>query len=154
MTTDGYGGGLDPRHHANVVVANKPSDAYLGWNGDLTKRFSFFEELLELGYKVGIVIFNGGDVTTEEIYLALKLTKLGAHLFVVEGSGREADKFIKTWRDGVIDDTNAKGVALATALATTRGEIRATAVKANVHIVANNDVDGSRAAFVATAFLA
>jgi hypothetical protein len=149
VNVDDWGGKFDPRHHANLYVANHPSDKYLGWDGDLDKRFIFLEELLEQGYTVGYVIFNGGDVTTKEIYRALDLTAKGLQLFVVEGSGREADKFIAAYRDGKVSDTNAKGNALDTTVAADYANSRANADKANVTIVPVGDVTAFRSELIA-----
>jgi hypothetical protein len=153
VNCDDYGGELDPRHHANVVVSNKPSDVYLGWNGDLKQRYAFFEELLELGYKVGVFIFNGGDVTTEEIYRAVELTPAGLELFVVEGSQREADKFVRAYRDGKVEATNAKGKDLAPEVAQRYAAAREGAEGDNITILPIGDVAALRAALISKGFL-
>lgn len=146
VNVDDWGGKFDPRHHANVYVANHPSDKYLGWDGDLDKRFIFLEELLDQEYTVAYVIFNGGDVTTKEIYRALDLTAKGLQLFVVEGSGREADKFIAAFRDSNVSDTNAKGQPLAAEVAASYANSRAGADRENVVIVPVGDVAAFRTA--------
>lgn len=153
VNCDDWGGELDPRHHANVVVANKPSDLFLGWNGDLKHRYAFFQELLELGYKVAVFIFNGGDVTTEEVYRALDLTVDGLELFVVEGSGREADKFVKAFRDGEVSNTNAKGKDLDAEVATRYATSRENADPARVTILPIGDVAALRAALISKGLL-
>jgi hypothetical protein len=146
---DDWGGTFDPRHHANLYVANHPSEKYLGWDGDLDKRFIFLEELLEQGYTVAYVIFNGGDVTTKEIYRALDLTPKGLQLIVVDGSGREADKFVKAFRDGEVSDTNAKGQPLASEVASSYANSRANADRDNVTIVPVGDDAALRTTLVA-----
>lgn len=147
--TDAYGGGLDPRHHANLVVATHPSQKALDWNGDLKQRFIFLDELLDQGYNVAYVICNGGDVTTEEIYRALDLTPNGLQLFVVEGSGREADKFVRIFRDGAVEDTTDKGKPLADDVIASFANSRANADRDNVVIVSFADAAGARAELIA-----
>lgn len=146
---DSYGGKLDPRHHANLYVSNHPSEQYLGWDGDLDKRFIFLEELLEQGYTVAYLIFNGGDVTTKEIYRALDLTPKGLQLIVVDGSGREADKFVKAFRDGEVSDTNAKGQPLAADVAASYANSRLNADCDNVNIAPVGDSAALRLLLVA-----
>ena len=50
-----------------------------------------------VGFKCAVIALNGGDVTREEIYGALARQ---LPVIVVEGSGREADAFVKAFRDG------------------------------------------------------
>jgi hypothetical protein len=149
VLTDSYGGELDPRHHANVVVALHPSDrVQLGWDGDLGQRMPALEELLDLMYGVGGFMFNGGDVTTGEIYTFLRMTTLGAKLFVADESGREADKFIKGFRTGNYEETNAKGLALPEELVETRKAIRLKAVRDNVIIIPAFKIAETRKALI------
>jgi len=151
--SDDWGGQIDPRHHANVIVANHPSEAALGWNGDLKKRFQLFEELLELDYTVAIHIFNGGNVTTEEIYMALELTRKGGLLFLTEGSQRECDKAIRALA-GDVENTNAKGQPIDEAVAEARAAIREAANRSNVFVVKNNDVEAGRSILTAKGIVA
>ena len=64
-----------------------------------------------VGLKTAIIAMNGGDVTRDEIYQALKRR---IAVVLIEGSGRETDAFIKAFRD---DDFSA-----------TAGEMRCDAV--------------------------
>jgi hypothetical protein len=139
VMTDDWGGQIDPRHHANLVVANHPSDAALGWNGDLKRRVAWLEELADNDYKVAGFIFNGGNVTTEEIYHFLKMTQKGAFLIVAEGSGREADKFVSGWKSGTFEETDAKGKPVDAAVVALRQQIRKDAVRERVLIVPANN---------------
>ncbi len=148
VKTDDYGGELDPRHHANVVVAMHPSDKALGWDGDLPQRMPAIEELLDSDYLTGGFMFNGGDVTTGEIYTFLRMTAQGGLLVVAEGSGREADKFIQGFRSGNYSETNAKGVTLPEELVAARQGIRSLAVRDNVIIVPAFDIPATRKALI------
>ena len=101
---DNYGGRLDYRQHAAVVVQQNASDV-LDWNGDLETYLRLLEGWQMVGFKTAVIAMNGGDVTREEIYgaLARKIP-----VIVVRDSGREADAFIEAFEKGDFTKTAAE----------------------------------------------
>jgi hypothetical protein len=96
LVVDGYGGRIDFRQHAAMVVQENPADV-LDWNGDLEVYLKLMEGWQMVGFKTAVIAMNGGDVTREEIYGALK-RKIAT--IVVRDSGREADAFIAAFEKG------------------------------------------------------
>jgi hypothetical protein len=87
---------IDYRQDAAAVMQVSASQR-MGWDGDVPTYLDFMEELMEAGYKGGIISLNGGDITRDEIYGALSR---GIPVIAVEGSLRETDAFIMAFRDG------------------------------------------------------
>jgi hypothetical protein len=87
---------MDHRQHGNLVFQKDPG-AVLDWDGDLELYLTLLEGWQSVGFKVAVLAINGGDVTRDEIYRALKRN---IPVIVVEGSLREADAFVKAFRDG------------------------------------------------------
>lgn len=104
VIVDDWGGKMDHRQHANLVYQKNPGDV-LGWDGDLDLYLTLMQGWQAAGFKVAVIAVNGGDVTRDEIYGALKR---GIPVIVVEGSLREADAFVKAFRDGDFADTAAE----------------------------------------------
>lgn len=104
VIVDAYGGRLDYRQHAAAVVQFDPSTV-LDWDGDLELYLTLLEGWKMVGKKVAIIALNGGKVTRDEIYKALKRS---IPVIVVEGSLREADAFVKAFRDGDFSTTAAE----------------------------------------------
>ena len=102
VIVDNYGGKMDHRQHANLVVQKNPADV-LGWDGDLELYLTLMEGWQLAGFKVAVIAMNGGDVTRDEIYGALKRD---IPVIAVEGSLRETDKFIEAFRAGQIEGVN------------------------------------------------
>lgn len=102
LIVDDWGGRIDPRQHGALIVQEDPAEV-LDWNGDLETYLTLLEGWQQAGYKVAIIAMNGGGVTRDEIYGALKR---GIHVIAVEGSLRETDAFVKAWRDGDWSDTD------------------------------------------------
>lgn len=96
LIVDAYGGRIDFRQHAAMVVQQDPAEV-LDWDGDLDIYLTLLEGWQMAGFKTAIIAMNGGGVTRDEIYGALKR---GIPVIAVEGSLRETDAFIKAWRDG------------------------------------------------------
>jgi len=96
LIVDNYGGRIDWRQHAAMVVQKNPADV-LDWNGDLDVYLGLLEGWQMVGFKTAVIAMNGGDVTREEIYGSLNR---GIATIVVRGSGREADAFIKAFEQG------------------------------------------------------
>ncbi|MBU6455206.1 MAG: hypothetical protein KGS72_25780 [Cyanobacteria bacterium REEB67] len=122
LVVDNYGGRIDYRQHAAMVVQQNAADV-LNWDGDLDVYLGLLEGWQSVGFKVGIIALNGGDVTRDEIYKALARK---IPVIVVEKSGREADAFIKAFRDGDFSATAA--------------EMRANLVKKNKSEAAADEV--------------
>lgn len=102
VVVDGYGGRVDHRQHAAMVFQADPAKV-LDWDGDLAIYLGLMEGWLSAGFATAIVVMNGGDVTRREIFQALQRR---IPVVVIEGSGREADAFVKAFRDG---DTSLLG---------------------------------------------
>jgi len=92
---------IDYRQDAAAIIQINASQQ-MDWDGDLPIYFGFMEDLQEAGYKAAIISLNGGDITRDEIYGALKR---GIAVIAVEGSLRETDAFIKAFRDGDWSET-------------------------------------------------
>lgn len=104
VIVDNYGSKMDHRQHGNLVYQKNPG-AVLDWDGDLDLYLTLMEGWKSAGFNVAIIAINGGDVTRDEIYDALKR---GIPVIVVEGSLREADAFVKAFRDGDFSATAAE----------------------------------------------
>lgn len=90
VVADGYGGRLDNRAHANMVVEKDPYSV-VGWDGDLVTYLDMMKTWQDAGFRTMIEVINGGDVTRDEIYGGLAR---GIPVLVLKGSLREADAFI------------------------------------------------------------
>lgn len=88
---------LDIRQHAIAVVQVSAAQKAQAWDLDLPVYFDFMENLAEQGWKAALIALNGGEITRDEIYGALRR---GIAVIVVEGSLRESDAFVKAFRDG------------------------------------------------------
>lgn len=98
---DTVGTRLDYRQDAAAII-QKSASQLMDWDGDVPVYFDFMEDLKEAGYDTAVITMNGGDITRDEIYGALKR---GIPVIAVEGSLRETDAFIKAFRDGDWTDT-------------------------------------------------
>src|SRR5262249_45016149 len=96
VIVDNYGGKMDHRQHRNLIVQKNPGEV-LNWDGDLEVYLTLMEGWQSAGFQVAILAMNGGDVTRDEIYQALKR---GIPVIVVEGSLREADAFVRAFNTG------------------------------------------------------
>ena len=155
---------LDLRQHAACIVQESAAVNAGAWDLDVPDYFTFMESLVEQGWKAGLVFMNGGDITRDEIYGALKR---GFHIVVVEGSLRETDAFIKAYRDGDWSLTCAefkatqlgKGRDAADVDAQVKKvhdackEVLAGVDKSQVSIVPLNDADALRAVFIEKGYL-
>jgi len=165
VIVDAYGGRLDYRQHAAAVVQEDPANV-LDWDGDLELYLTLLEGWKMAGKKVAIIVLNGGKVTRDEIYKALKRQ---IPVVVVEGSLRECDAFIKAFRSGDYSDTAAeekaalvkKGKLSAAEIDTAIGAIHAQCKqdmdaidRTLVSIVPVNDAKALREALLARGFLA
>jgi hypothetical protein len=165
VIVDAYGGRLDYRQHAAAVVQQDPANV-LDWDGDLELYLTLLEGWKLVGKRVGIIVMNGGKVTRDEIYKALKR---GIPVFVIEGSLREADAFIKAFNTGDFSDTAAeekaalvkKGKLSAADIDAAIGAIRDQCKqdlegidRSLVSIVKVNDAKALREALLARGFLA
>ncbi len=101
VIVDKYGGQLDHRQHANLVVQKNPADI-LDWDGDLALYLTLLEGWSRAGFAVAVIAINGGAVTKAEIYGALSR---GIPVIAVEGSLRETDVFIQALRQGKTEQT-------------------------------------------------
>ena len=89
----------NPGVHRLVVVQGSRGER-LGWDGDLQVYFDLFQALVaRAGWRCALVVYNGGEVTLQEIYLALAL---GWKVIIVAGSGRAADDIVRQAQDGII----------------------------------------------------
>ncbi len=142
LIVDAYGGRIDFRQHAAMVVQQDPAEV-LDWDGDLDVYLTLMEGWKIAGFKTAIIAMNGGGVTRDEIYKAIKR---GIPVIAVEGSLRETDVFIKAWRDGDWSETDE----------TVRDDYQAIVEAADrslVHIVTINKAVELRAALVSLGFL-
>lgn len=142
LIVDAYGGRIDFRQHAAMVVQQDPAEV-LDWDGDLDVYLTLMEGWKIAGFKTAIIAMNGGGVTRDEIYKAIKR---GIPVIAVEGSLRETDVFIKAWRDGDWSETDE----------TVREDYQAIVESADrslVHIVTINKAVELRAALVDLGFL-
>lgn len=83
--------GVNPQPGVHMIVLFQPQFAHqqLGWDGDVEGAFGLFDAYAKTGWPFGLIVWNGGDVTKKEALLA---AQLGWHVFLVEGSGRQADE--------------------------------------------------------------
>lgn len=88
---------IDLGQHAAAIVQVSAAQAASAWDLDLPVYFDFMEDLQGQGFKTAIIAMNGGDITRDEIYGAIKR---GFPVIAIEGSLRETDAFIKAARDG------------------------------------------------------
>lgn len=159
VIVDLYGGRLDFRQHATLVCQQDPA-AVLDWNGDLELYLTLMEGWKMVGFSTAIITMNGGDVTREEIYGALKR---GLPVIAVEGSGRETDAFIQAFRTG--DFSGTAGEMRAKLKSKGKSEEPADAIVAQcraaldsidrglVSIVPLGDSEALREALIARGFL-
>lgn len=94
LYTDGWGAIVDPRYHHVAAIQQSASDV-LGWDGDLKQRFAVLDMLED--WRQAYLIINGGAVTRDEAYMALKRDM---PVIVARGSGREADALILAAEEG------------------------------------------------------
>ena len=153
VIVDNYGGKMDHRQHGNLIVQKNPGEV-LNWDGDLEVYLTLMEGWQSAGFQVAIVAMNGGDVTRDEIYQALKR---GIPVIVVEGSLREADAFVKAFNTGDFSDTAAelrkKDAPAADAAVATCRSVLASVDRGLVSIVKIGDAKGLREALVARGLL-
>lgn len=88
---------LDIRQHALAIVQVSAAQKASAWDLDVPVYFQFMQDLMEHGWRAALIALNGGEITRDEIYGALKR---GIPVIAVEGSLRETDAFIKAYRDG------------------------------------------------------
>ncbi|MBK9141611.1 MAG: hypothetical protein IPM23_03880 [Candidatus Melainabacteria bacterium] len=104
LVVDLYGGRIDFRQQAALVYQQDPATV-LDWDGDLALYLTLMEGWQMAGFKTAVIAMNGGDVTRDEIYGALKRR---IPVIAVEGSLRETDAFIAAFRDGDWSKTAAE----------------------------------------------
>lgn len=82
-----------------MLIVQDGSDNPLGWDGDLDVYFSLMEKLKTYGGwpTVGLVAWNGGGVTEQEI---LRSARLGWPTLLVRGSGRKTDEIAERFMAG------------------------------------------------------
>jgi hypothetical protein len=82
---------VSPQPGVHMVVVFQPPFAHerLGWDGDVEGYFSLFNAYARSGWPFGMIVWNGGDVTKKEV---LRAAGLGWRIFLVDGSGRQADE--------------------------------------------------------------
>ncbi|MBI4021598.1 MAG: hypothetical protein HY369_05125 [Candidatus Aenigmarchaeota archaeon] len=75
---------------SGILIVQKDPDGTLGWDGDLSVYVQLMENWKQYaGFAaLGLVVWNGGDVTLDEIVLA---AARGWPVFIVRGSQRIAD---------------------------------------------------------------
>ncbi|OPZ88946.1 MAG: hypothetical protein BWY75_01368 [bacterium ADurb.Bin425] len=156
--------GLDLRAHGLVVVQESAAVNAGAWDLDVPDYFTFMESLVEQEWKAGMIFLNGGDITRDEIYGALKR---GFHVMVVEGSLRETDAFIKAYRDGDWSATCAEFKAKQLGKGRDAAEVDAAVKKVHdackevlagvkpnqVSILPLNDADALRAVLIERGYL-
>lgn len=88
LLTDNYGAVVDNRYHHTAAVQKNASEV-LDWDGDLKQRFAIIDLLSD--WTKAYVIINGGGVTRDEAYMAIRA---GIPVIVARGSKREADALV------------------------------------------------------------
>lgn len=104
----------NPSMHGILLVQNGP-EGEIGWDGDLDVYFRMMRVWENKGFQVGLISWNGGGVTWKEI---IHSVELGWPTFLIKGSGRKTDEFIKLREDGdsnyqqnnvIVVDKNVRG---------------------------------------------
>lgn len=90
--------GVNPQPGVHMIVVFQPAFAHeqLGWDGDVEGYFTLFNAYAQSGWPFGLIVWNGGGVTKQE---ALRAAELGWRVFLVEGSGRQADELAAAVRN-------------------------------------------------------
>lgn len=142
LVVDMYGGRIDFRQHAALIVQQDPANI-LDWDGDVDLYMTLMEGWKIAGFNTAVIAMNGGGITRDEIYGALKRQ---IPVIAVEGSLRETDAFIKAWRDDDWSDTDDSVVDNCK-------EIVEAADDSLVKVVTLNKADELRAALLELGFL-
>lgn len=84
---------VNPQPGVHMIVLFQHTHAHeaLGWDGDVEGAFGLFNAYAQSGWTFGLIVWNGGNVTRKEALLA---AQLGWRVFLVEGSGRQADELV------------------------------------------------------------
>jgi len=92
LVLDEWGTAPNPDMQGILIVQNGP-DGEMGWDGDLDVYFRLMQNWQEYaGFTaLGLVAWNGGPVTKDEILRALGL---GWPVYLIEDSGRATDEVI------------------------------------------------------------
>ncbi|MBI5171727.1 MAG: hypothetical protein SFV17_07295 [Candidatus Obscuribacter sp.] len=128
---------LDIRQHALAIVQVSAAQKASAWDLDVPVYFQFMQDLMEQGWGTALIALNGGEITRDEIYGALKR---GIPVIAVEGSLRETDAFIKAYRDGdwTYTCSEYRAKQLAKGLPQADIEARITSVIADCQAVLSN----------------
>jgi hypothetical protein len=90
----------NPGVHMLVVVQDTLGER-LGWDGDVRLYLDLFQtQVVEAGWRFGMVVYNGGDVTRQEVAWAIQM---GWVIILIRGSGRQADILIGEIEGGQLD---------------------------------------------------
>lgn len=141
LIVSAYGDRIDFRQHAAVVYQQDPAEV-LDWDGDVELYLTMMEGYKMVGFATAIVALNGGAITRNEIYGALRRQ---IPVIAIEGTLRETDAFCKAARGDwsatdpkVVDDCKSVLENVDPAL---------------VSIVPMGDVGALRTALIAHGFL-
>lgn len=93
LVIDKWGQMLNPSMSGVLIVQNGP-DGSMEWDGDLNAYFDLMEKWRQYAdfTALGLIAWNGGDITKDEIYRA---AKKGWPVMLVQGSGRATDEVIE-----------------------------------------------------------
>lgn len=90
LNLDQYGTNPNLRMDHILIVEDSNADTTFDWDGDLDHYFRWMTMLhREAGFRLGLVVWNGGAVTLKE---ALEAARLGWQVIVITGTGRAADE--------------------------------------------------------------
>ena len=110
LIVSAYGDRIDFRQHAAVVYQQDPAEV-LDWDGDVELYLTMMEGYKMVGFATAIIALNGGAITRNEIYGALRRK---IPVIAIEGTLRETDAFCKATRGDwsatdskVVDDCKA-----------------------------------------------
>lgn len=113
LVLDEWGQFLNPTMSGILVVQNGP-DGQMEWDGDVDTYFRLMENWRQYaGFSaIGLIAWNGGEVTRDEIYRA---AKKGWPVILIRGSGRVTDEIITGIenRDPAIIDALGKDPKIA-----------------------------------------
>lgn len=100
LVLDEWGTVPNPDMHGILIVQNGP-DGEMGWDGDVKTYLQLWQHYKQYAdfSQLGLVAWNGGDVTRDEI---MRTTSLGWPTILIEGSGRAPDDVLREIRSGAI----------------------------------------------------
>jgi hypothetical protein len=98
LVLDQWGTIPNPTQHGILIVQDGP-DRDLGWDGDVDMYFRLMEQWRDYANfsAVGVIGWNGGAVTGEEI---MRSAKLGWPTILIKGSGRATDEIVGKLESG------------------------------------------------------